>query len=41
MELAPVVPAWLTWIVAGGVGVLAVAIVIRMLEAAIDLDHHG
>ena len=36
MELAPV--GWLTWLVAGGVGVLAIAIVIRMLEAVIDLD---
>jgi len=38
MELAPVVPV-LTWILAGGMGVVAVAVVIRMLEAAIDLDH--
>jgi hypothetical protein len=38
MELAPVVPAWLTWLIAGGIGVVAIAVVIRMLEAVIDLD---
>ena len=38
MELAPVVPAWLTWLVASGAGVLAVGVVIRMLEAVFDLD---
>lgn len=37
MELEPVVPA-LTWMAAGGVGVLAVAALARMLEAVFDLD---
>ena len=38
MELGPDVPMWLTWAAAGGVGVLAVAALARMLEAVLDLD---
>lgn len=38
MELAPVVPDWLTWIAAGGVGVVALAALVRGLEAMFDLD---
>jgi hypothetical protein len=38
MEIAPVVPEWLTWLVAIGVGVLAVALLTRSLEAVLDLD---
>lgn len=38
MEIEPLVPAWLTWITAGSVGVLAVAALARMLEAVFDLD---
>ena len=36
MEIAPV--AWLIWLVATGVGVLAVAVLTRSLEAVLDLD---
>ena len=39
MEFAPVVQEWLTWIAAAGVGVVAVAVLIRTLEAVFDLDH--
>jgi hypothetical protein len=38
MEIGPVVPLWLTWVAAGGAGVLAVAAVARMFEAVFDLD---
>jgi hypothetical protein len=38
MEIEPVVPLWLTWIAAGGVGVVAVAALARMFEAVFDLD---
>lgn len=38
MELAPVVPAWLTWIAAGAAGVVAIGALVRMLEAVFDLD---
>jgi hypothetical protein len=38
MEIAPDVPAWLMWLVATGVGVLAVAVLTRSLEAVLDLD---
>lgn len=38
MELEPVVPAWLTWMAAGGVGLVAVAALARMFEAVFDLD---
>ena len=38
MEIAPELPAWLTWITAGGVGVLAVAALARTLVAVFDLD---
>jgi len=39
MEIAPVVPVWLTWMVTGTVGVLALAVLARGLEAVLDLDH--
>jgi hypothetical protein len=38
MEIAPELPAWLTWITAGGVGALTVAALARTLEAVFDLD---
>ena len=38
MEIEPVVPLWLTWVAAGGSGVLAIATVVRMFEAVFDLD---
>ena len=38
MEIEPLLPAGLTWITAGSVGVLAVAALVRMLEAVFDLD---
>lgn len=38
MEIAPVVPDWLGWLAAGGVGVLAIAAVIRTFEVVFDLD---
>lgn len=38
MEIEPVVPMWLTWIAAGGVGVVGIAALARMLEAVFDLD---
>jgi hypothetical protein len=38
MELAPVVPAWLTWIAAATVGVVAIGALVRILEAVFDLD---
>lgn len=39
MEIAPVVPVWLTLLAAGAVGVLALAVLARGLEAVLDLDH--
>ena len=38
MEIAPEVPAWLTWIAAGGVGAILIAALARTLEAVFDLD---
>lgn len=38
MEIAADVPAWLTWIAAGGMGVLAIAALTRTLEVVFDLD---
>ena len=38
MEIAPQVPAWLIWMAASVVGVLAVAALARTLEAVFDLD---
>jgi hypothetical protein len=38
MEIEPLVPAWLTWAAAGVVGAVAVAALVRMLEAVFDLD---
>jgi hypothetical protein len=38
MEIEPVIPAWLTWVGAGAVGAIAIAALVRMLEAVFDLD---
>ena len=38
MEIAPVVPQWLTWLVAAGVAALALAALVRGFEALLDLD---
>jgi hypothetical protein len=38
MEIAPDVPAWLTWLTAGGIGVFIIAALARTLEAVFDLD---
>ena len=38
METGPELPLWLTWAAAGGVGVLAIAALARMLEAVFDLE---
>lgn len=38
MEIEPVVPAWLTWVAAAGIGAFAIAALVRMLEAVLDLD---
>lgn len=39
MEIAEVLPMGLIWLAAGGIGVLAVAALIRTFEAVFDLDH--
>ena len=38
MEIAPVVPVWLTLTSASAVGVLALALLARGLHAVLDLD---
>ena len=38
MEIAHDVPNWLTWIAASGVGLVALAVLARGLEAVLDLD---
>jgi hypothetical protein len=38
MEIAPVVPVWLTWIAASGAGIFAVAALAQALDAVFDLD---
>lgn len=38
MELAPVVPEWLTWLAACAAGALALGMLARGLEAVLDLD---
>ena len=38
MEIAQDVPAWLTWLAAGGVGMVLIAALARTLEAVFDLD---
>ncbi len=38
MEIAPVVPEWLTWVAACGAGALAIAALARGFEALLDLD---
>jgi hypothetical protein len=37
MEIAPVVPEWLTWLAAAGVAMLAMAALARGFEAMLDL----
>ena len=39
MEIATVIPDWLIWLAAAGIGVLAVAALTRTFEAVFDLDH--
>lgn len=38
MELATDIPHWLTWVAASGVGLVALAVLARGLEAVLDLD---
>ena len=38
MEIVPEVPAWLTWLAAGGIGTFLIAALARTLEAVFDLD---
>ena len=38
MEIAQEVPAWLTWLAAGAVGMFLIAALARTLEAVFDLD---
>ena len=38
MEIAPEVPAWLTWLAAGSIGAILIAALARSLEAVLDLD---
>ena len=37
MEIAPVVPEWLTWLAAAGVATLALTALARGFEALLDL----
>ena len=39
MEIARDVPAWLTLLTAGGIGVFLIAALARTFEAVFDLDH--
>lgn len=38
MDLLAALPEWLVWCAAGGAGVLALATVAGIIEAALDLD---
>ena len=38
MEIAPIIPDWLTLLAAIGIGALALAALVRGLEAVLDLD---
>ena len=38
MEIVPEVPAWLTLITAGAIGLFIIAALARTLEAVFDLD---
>jgi hypothetical protein len=38
MEITAVVPDWITWIVAAGMGALAIAALTRTFEVVFDLD---
>jgi hypothetical protein len=38
MEIALDVPAWLTWLAAGGIGMFIIAALARTFEAVFDLD---
>lgn len=38
MEIAAVVPDWLTWLAAGAAGAVAFAAVARVLETVLDFE---
>jgi hypothetical protein len=38
MEIAPVVPEWLTWLAAAGIGALALVFLAHGFQALLDLD---
>jgi hypothetical protein len=38
MEIERLVPLWLTWLAAGGIGLLAIAAVARIFDALFELD---
>jgi hypothetical protein len=38
MEIATDIPQWLTWMAACGVGLVALAVLARGLDAVFDLD---
>ncbi len=38
MEILAGWPEWLVWCAASGAGILAVAVVVSVIEAALDLD---
>jgi hypothetical protein len=38
MEIGAEVPAWLTWLAAGGAGVCGMVAVARVFEAVFDLE---
>lgn len=40
MEIAPMIPEWLTWLAAGCAGCMALAALARGLDAVLDLDPH-
>jgi hypothetical protein len=38
MEMLAAVPEWLVWCTAGGAGVLALAVIVNVIEAALDFE---
>ncbi len=40
MEFLAGWPEWLVWCAASGAGILAVAVVVSVIESALDLDGH-
>ena len=38
MEMIAAAPEWLVWCAAGTIGVLALAVLVNVLEATLDLD---